>query len=92
MIDKEVTSFKEYLQLVADHGVIVSAHGTSLMMTLLMVPFSAVVELFPYRVDSSLYPAMATQVAVGNYPVHAPNNTDMEKDVVGDAGGWWVVG
>lgn len=80
IVKQEVTSFAEYIKLVSSHGVVITTHGTSMMMTMFMVPFSAIIELFPFRVDSALYPAMATQVAVGNYPVHAPNNTVMEAD------------
>jgi hypothetical protein len=38
-------------------------------------PWLLLAELFPYHMDHTLYPVLASHVGVGNYPVHAINGS-----------------
>ena len=46
------------------------------MMNILFMPIqSAVVELFPYHLDHTLYSTLATLMGVANYPLHGVDGT-----------------
>ena len=45
---------------------------------------SAVVEMFPYHLDHTLYSTLATLAGVANYPVHGVDGTIVwQNDTVG---------
>lgn len=46
--------FKEQLEIFSSHGVMVSPHGAGLMNAMFMVPYSSVIEIFPYHLDHNL--------------------------------------
>ena len=71
------TNFKQQLELFSSHGVVVSPHGAGLMNVMYLVPFSAVVEVFPYHFDHNLYPTASVMAGLGYYPVHTYNASDM---------------
>ena len=70
-------SFREQLELFSTHGVMVSPHGAGLMNAMFLVPFSAVIEIFPYHFDHNIYSTVSTTAGLGYYPIHCYNGTDM---------------
>jgi hypothetical protein len=68
-------TIKEQVELFSRHGVVVAPHGAGLVNQMFMAPLSAVVELFPYHIDHTVYPVMGANLGVGNYPVHTTNGT-----------------
>ena len=67
--------FADQFQLYASHGVIVSAHGAGLSNLMFMPAMSALVELFPYHIDHTLYATLAMNMHIASYPVHAINGS-----------------
>ena len=55
----------------------VSPHGAGLMNAMFLVPFSSVVEIFPYRMDHNLYSTIAITAGLGYYPIHTYKAHDM---------------
>ena len=85
LVDEPLEDFTQLTSTLSRHGVLITPHGPSMMSVLMMIPFAAVIELFPYHVDSALYPAMSALLAIGNYPIHSHNRTTI--DVADEVGG-----
>ena len=68
-------TFKEQMELVSTHGIFVAPHGAGLMNILYMPIQSAIVEMFPYHLDHTLYSTLATLMGTANYPIHGVDGT-----------------
>jgi capsular polysaccharide biosynthesis protein len=70
-------TFREQAEMFSSHGILVTPHGAGLTNQLFMQPQSAVIELFPFQLDHTVYGTMAGNLGVGHYPVHSTNGTTM---------------
>jgi hypothetical protein len=68
-------SFQEQVEMFSSHGVLVSPHGAGLVNLLFMPPLSAMIELYPYHIDHTVYATLAGNLGIGSYPVHGTNGT-----------------
>ncbi len=73
VVDWPPATFAEQFALFADHGIMVSPHSAGLTNTMFLSPGSAVIELFPYHMHHALYPGIAAQSGVKNFPIHSVN-------------------
>jgi hypothetical protein len=64
-------TFRQQMEMVSSHGIFVAPHGAGLMNILYMPTQSAVIEMFPYHLDHTLYSTMAALMGIANYPIHA---------------------
>ncbi len=71
MYDNGGGNFKRQLETISNHGIFISPHGAGLMNILYMPAQAAVVEMFPYHLDHTLYATLAVNMGVANYPVHS---------------------
>ena len=72
-----VLPFKEQVAMMSTHGVIVSAHGAGLMNLMFAAPFSAVVEVYPFKTHHHLYTGLAAFMGLAHYPIHPSNGTEV---------------
>ena len=75
VVESPPRSFAEQFALFASHGIMVSPHSAGLTNTMLLPPGSAVIEMFPYHMHHALYPGIAINSGIANFPVHAVNGS-----------------
>jgi capsular polysaccharide biosynthesis protein len=73
-------TFREQVEMFSSHGVLVTPHGAGLINMLFMPPLSAMIELFPYQLDHTVYATLAGNLGIGSYPVHSTNGTALWRE------------